>query len=132
MLKQVFHPYWVWEDYINGMWRKESKEFELQWLPIAITFTGDHNKYGAAMIRVINEWPISCEHNLTDKSQNRRAWIGHAAVCLELGIPEYITRMAWHHLTEKQQIKANRKADIAIEKWETTKAKNYAQTEIRF
>jgi hypothetical protein len=132
MIKQIYHPYWKWEDFTNGMWRKETKDYENEYLPIAIKFTGDWNRYGAAMIRVINEWPVSCEHNLTDRSQNRRAWIGHAAVCLELGIPEYITRMAWHHLTEEQQVKANRKADIAIELWETTKLKNYAQAEIRF
>jgi hypothetical protein len=70
------------------------------------------------MLKVIKQWPISCEHNLTDFSINRKAWIGHAACCLALNVPENITRMAWHHLTEKQQDEANEKARIAIKIWE--------------
>ena len=27
-VKQIYHPYWKWEDYLNGMWRKETKEYE--------------------------------------------------------------------------------------------------------
>lgn len=116
-MKQIFHHYKKWEDYKNGMWRKVSLSEEQNFLSIAIEFTGDHLKYGAAMIRVINEWPISCEHNLTDNSINQKAWIGHAACSLQINCPEYITRMAWHHLTEDQQNKANKMAELAIIKW---------------
>ena len=131
-MKQIFHPYWIWEDYKNGMWRKETKEYEIENLPKAIEFTGNHILYGKAMIRVINEWKYSCEHNLTDLSQNRKAWIGHAACCIEKNYPEYLVRMAWHHLSEKQQILANKEADKAIQKWFKLKKNNYAQIEIRF
>lgn len=120
MLIQVYHPYWLWEDYKNGMWRKESKEYEKQWLPIAIAFTGDHIKYGAAMTRVVNEWPVSSEHNLTNLNINRRAWVGHAAVCLELGIPEYIVRTAWKNITQYQRVMANHVADQSIHLWHHT------------
>lgn len=116
-MKRVYHNYTKWEDYHAGMWKQLSKtELELH-LQTAIDFTGDHERYGAAMQRVIVEWPITCEHNLTDKSMNQRAFIGHAAVCLELGIPEYITRAAWHFLTKEQQDLANAQADRAIKDW---------------
>ena len=69
------------------------------------------------MLRVVNEWPLSCEHNLTADC-NRQAWIGQAACCLALGVPEDITREAWHMLTQSQQDEANRKADEAILVWE--------------
>jgi hypothetical protein len=131
-IKQIYHPYWLWEDYLNGMWRKETKEYDILNLPHAIEFTGNHILYGNAMIRVINEWQVSCEHNLTDFSQNRNAWIGHAACCIEKGYPEYLVRQAWHYLTEEQQKLANNQADIAIKKWLTIKQKLHAQIEIRF
>jgi hypothetical protein len=86
-------------------------------LPQTIEFTGDHIKYGLAMMRVIREWPITCEHNLTDNSINQKAFIGHCAVCLQLGIPEYITRMAWKYLSKDQQDKANERAQFAIDTW---------------
>lgn len=87
-------------------------------LPLAIDFTGDANRYGAAMLRVTVEWPFSCEHNLTDIGQNRRAWIGHAACCLAIGCPEDVTREAWGHLSEQQREDANAKATEAILSWE--------------
>lgn len=121
-MKQVFHHYTKWEDWQHGMWAKSTIEDEL--LAYAIWFTGDHVRYGIAMMRVVNEWPYTCEHNLTDNGMNQRAFIGRAAVCLELGIPEYIVRSAWWHLTKEQQDLANNEADKAIKYWKYQYAKN--------
>jgi len=84
----------------------------------AIEFTGNPPLYGSFMMRVIKEWPISCEHNLTCKGMNRQAWIGHAAACIAIGCPEHITREAWAYLTQEQQDLANAEADKAIAQWE--------------
>ena len=93
---------------------KDRKSF----LEKAIEFTGDAELYGDWMLRVIEEWPNSCEHNLTDISQNRGAWIGHAAVALAIQGPEDIVRSAWAKLWKLQQARANAKADEAIRRWE--------------
>lgn len=116
-MKRIWHPYDEWEDFQNGMWREVSQRDRADLLPKAIVFTGDADLYGSAMLRVIEEWPISCEQNLTDTGQNRRAWIGHAACALAIGCPEYITREAWGHLTQDQRDRANAKADYAIRRW---------------
>lgn len=116
-MKQIYHPYQKWEDFRNGMWRKETKEYEERMLHEVIEFTGNHIKYGNAMLRVIKEWKISCEHNLSNQSINRKAWIGHAACCIEKSYPEYLVRTAWAMLTEQQRVDANKKADYAIQKW---------------
>lgn len=119
-MKQIYHAFIDWECYKNGMWGRVDPDEELDMLNQAIDFTGNHIEYGKAMRRVIEEWPITCEHHLTDKSINRKAHIGHCAVSLQLGIPEYITRMAWGHLTQEQQDKANKQAETAIEEYERT------------
>lgn len=132
-MKQIFHNYKLWEDFQNGMWRRVTAAEESSMLLIAIEFTENAEKYGKAMLRVINEWPITCEHNLTDNNQNRRAFLGHCAVCLELGIPESITRLAWHQLSQKQQDEANAMAGYAIEQFEiklNAKLYNHAQTRL--
>jgi len=87
-------------------------------LQAAIDFTGDHSLYGSYMVRVVREWPISCENALTDDTINRKAWVGHAAVALALQIPEDITRKAWGHLSGEQKFLANREAEKAISIWE--------------
>lgn len=117
-MERIYHPYNVWEDYKNGMWRKETPENEKKLLDKAIDFMGNHEEYGAWMMRVIKEWPLTCQHNLTDTTQNRKAFIGHCACCLAFCCPEYITRDAWGYLTKKQQDDANRQAEKAIALWE--------------
>jgi len=116
-MKRIFHHYLKWEDFQCGMWRTASSTEKEILLPLAIEFTGNAELYGSFMLRVIEEWPVSCEHNLTDTSQNRKAWIGHAATCLALNCPEDITRKAWHSLMLEQQDAANLKAKEAIQLW---------------
>lgn len=117
-IKRIYHNYKDWEDYQLGMWRKESPENEKRLLDKAIDFTGNHEEYGYWMLQVIEKMPTACEHNLTNMSINRKAWIGHAACCLAFNCPEYITRQAWGMLTDYQREEANKKADYAIMKWE--------------
>lgn len=122
----MYIPYPEWEDY-EKMWRKIHASKFQESLNMAIKFTGDHVKYGEAMIRVIREWPKLCIHNLTDLSLNRKAWIGHAACALELGIPEYIIRQAWGQLTDNQRNLANQAAERAIMIWELENLQNDPQ-----
>ena len=126
-MKRIFHHYQNWEDFQSGMWRTVSGNERIEFLRKAIEFTGDAKLYGSFMQRVIAEWPFACEHNLTDTSQNRKAWIGHAATCLGIDCPEDVTRLAWAQLTQQQQDEANEQAQQAIEKWEEQHAaKNIA------
>lgn len=119
-MKRIYHPYWTWEDWQAGMWGSVSKAEAAALLTKAVEFTGNATLYGSYMQRVIREWPIACEHNLTETSMNRQAWIGHAATAMALGgCPETITRQAWAHLTQEQQDAANEQAQQAIDQWVT-------------
>lgn len=118
---EVWHPWWAWEEVGHNMWGSVSHR--KTWLQIAIEFTGNPELYGEWMRRVVDEWPVSCEHNLT-KSGDKRAWIGHAAVALAIGCPEDVVREAWAYLSPEQQDKANAKATEAINLWR----ERYAET----
>jgi hypothetical protein len=116
LIKQKWHPYWKWEEVSHNMWGSvDDREAYIQ---NAIAFTGNHKRYGKYMRRVVKEWKYSCEHNLSNITQNRRAWIGHAAAALALRCPEDIVREAWWHLTDQQRELANNEADKAIDIWE--------------
>jgi len=116
----VWHPWWRWEECSYNMWGNVSDKS--YWLAKAIAFTGDAELYGKWMLKVVDKWPVSCEHNLTKKSLNRKAWIGHAAAALAIQCPEDIVRAAWAHLSREQQIAANAKAQEAIDIWEQRNA----------
>lgn len=121
-LERVYHPISKWEEIPHGMWADLEDKADM--LRRAIAFTGNHKLYGSYMLRVIVEWPISCENALTDSSLNQRAWIGHAACALAIGCPEDITREAWGHLTDEQRLLANNEADRALRCWRYAYAKD--------
>jgi len=120
MIKRIYHPYWLWEEVQYNMWGKV--EDQPRYLKMAIEFTGSTELYGEFMMRATLNWPYSCEHNLSNVTQNRKAWIGHAACALAFQCPEDIVRRAWGYLTEEQQIAANAKAAEAISHWEKGRA----------
>lgn len=122
-IKQVFIPYWDWEDWVNGMWSKGNDER----LNEAIEFTGDWKRYGEAMGEVIKAWPLTMKNSLTNTSLNRRAFLGHCAVCFKLGIPESTTRKAWGLLTEQQRIEADAIAEKHIKHWEYEYKRQYTK-----
>ncbi len=114
-IKQQWVHYQEWEDWNAGMRGKSNDENHLQ---TAIEFTGQWEIYGAAMGEVIEAWPRTMLNTLTNVSVNRRAFLGHCAVCYKLGIPEYITRQAWKHLTNQQRFDADAIAEKHIKNYE--------------
>lgn len=119
---RVYHHFMEWEENKHNMWGVvENRKL---WLKKAIKFTGDHRLYGRFMMRVVHEWPISCENALTDQSLNHKAWVGHAACALALECPEDITREAWGLLTDEQRLLANNEAEKAILCWKINYAKS--------
>jgi len=118
--KQVFECYTKWEDWINGMWRPtDGSERDFEIARRAAALLSDPDKCGAAMLRVVNEWPIATKINLTNYGQNRRAWLGQAACCIELGIPEHLTRLGWNtSMLGCDREAANAIAEHVIYNWE--------------
>ena len=64
---------------------------------------------------VAYNWPFSAEMNLTNRGLNRQAWLGQAACCHKHGVPEYLTKKAWHLLNDDQRNIANGVADEVIQ-----------------
>lgn len=114
---RVYKPYWEWEDWVNGMWRKVGQHEHDKYLKWAITFTGNHIEYGRAMGDVLSAWPNTMLHNLTNTSMNKRAFLGHCACCFVSKCPEYIVRVAWKRLTDEQRELADKEAETRINKW---------------
>lgn len=116
-MERIYHPYWKWECYKSGMWRKESKEYEQNLFDEIISFIGNHTAYGKSMLKAVKFWKYSCENFLTNVSINRLAYIGHAGCCIEKGYPEYLVRRAWKLLNENQRYLANKEAEKAVKIW---------------
>lgn len=74
------------------------------------------------MRAVIAAWPLSAQHQLSNRRQNRRSWLGQAACRFAVDATALATRTAWGLLTDPQRADANGAADLVIGEWEATRA----------
>lgn len=70
------------------------------------------------MLEVIEKWPYSCEHNLTNNSLNKIAYLGQAACCLYAKVPATVTMEAWSKVPEKFRNEADEIAAEVLTIWE--------------
>lgn len=115
-MERIFHHYSKWEDFHAGMY-DEKKEGRKERVTLAAFILGTPEICLGAMQKVIDEWKIATEYNLSNAEINRKAWLGQAACSCYAGIHEDETREAWGIMTEPQRIEANRIAANIIKKW---------------
>lgn len=117
-MSRVFHHYERLEEYQDGMWRIVRGEKRKAHILAAASLMRDPPVFQSAMIAALEQWPLSCEHNLTAENVNRIAWLGHAGCCVGASSPEDCTRLGWHTLTREEQDEANRVAAEVLKQWD--------------
>jgi hypothetical protein len=118
-IKRIFHHHSKWEDHKHGMYdTKNNKGNRNILIHMSYKILLNEDRFYEISKEVIKKWKHATEFNLSDKSRNRKAWLGHAACCYNHLATEDHSINAWHRLTEEQQIKANAVAQKVIEEWE--------------
>ena len=116
-IKRVYHHYQKCEEYKTDMWRVAPIESRQSLQDKSAGLMKNVFCFEQAMIRVVNEWPFSCEANLSASVINHKAWMGHAGCAINHNAPEDLTRLAWRSLTKTEQDSANAAADRVISMW---------------
>jgi hypothetical protein len=127
-MKRIYHPYWLWEDYQAGMYDLTTEYSEQEEMMMALKvkdLLSNQTLFLEQGKRVINEWKIACEVNLSNSSRNKQAFFGQAVCCYVYGIPERITKLGWRMIDPETQKAANQTADKLTQMWEL---KQNAQT----
>ena len=114
---RVFHHYKLWEDYKWGFYDNCSGSERDKKIQSVIEMFNSEQLTTEHMNRVIKEWKYSCEHNLTNESLNKIAYIGQAACCIYDNIPNTVTMEAWSLLDEEIKSRADKIAQSVIDKW---------------
>lgn len=76
----------------------------------------DTELFSKTLEKVITEWKHSCEHNLTNNSNNKIAWMWQCAVVLAKWVPSKYCS-GWQLLSDEEQKQANEIALEYINKW---------------
>jgi hypothetical protein len=118
-MERIYHRYEYWECYKNGFFRNVSGEEKKELSKKVIELFTDTKLTEKYMNKVINEWRYSCEHNLTNISLNRIAWLGQSACCLYAKIPYNITMENWRFVDEENRNIACEIADKIIKEYQT-------------
>lgn len=113
-MKQVFEHYEKWEDYQAGMYEMKDVSNEDEKVNNAVLLLSSETDFFDTLTKLVQDWQIATAVNLTNKGQNRRAWLGAAACMYKYQTPEYLTRIAWNLLDSQTQHKANLVAEKII------------------
>lgn len=115
-MERVFHRYEKWECFNDGFFSNSIDDKENLKQHVVELFT-DPAETEKQMNLVIDKWPHSCEHNLSNPSMNRIAWLGQAACCLYAEVPFKITMEAWSMVPKEFRDIADSIADKTIKKY---------------
>lgn len=114
---RIFHTFDKWECYKAGFYESNHEVLDHEQCKIKfIEVLSSESLFSEALEGVINNWKFSCEHYLTNKSMNRIAWLGQAAVCYEYGVPSRYSN-AWFDISEDLRDKADEIALNYLNKW---------------
>tara|TARA_R110000868_G_scaffold251549_1_gene508321 strand:+ start:380 stop:766 length:387 start_codon:yes stop_codon:yes gene_type:complete len=118
-MERIYHRYENWECYKYGFYRNVSGEEKKELSKKVIELFENSDKTKEFMIKVINEWHYSCEHNLTNIALNRVAWLGQSACCLYAKIPYSLTMENWRYVNEEKRKIACNIAEEIIKNYES-------------
>lgn len=121
-MKHKPYPYWIREDYQNGLYETSVADEGQHTEKVLKLFKSEYRTI-KAMSAVINNWKKAVEHNLTNGSINKIAWLGQAACCYRFNTPDFVTKKAWWELTKDTRNRADKNARDLIEAYES-KIKN--------
>lgn len=79
------------------------------------------------MKRVVDEWVVSAEQQMTNPSRNKQAWLWQSACCLKYWVNEDNVKEAWSKLMPEEQLLANQVADTIINYYKTQYAKKISK-----
>ena len=117
-MQRIYHTWDKWECFPAGFYEsKPSKAITKDEAEeLYASFLRDEIAFSQALNRVLNEWPNSCEHYLSNENMNRIAWLGQASMCIAHGIPSCY-RGGYNLLSDDEKILADQTALKYLNKW---------------
>ena len=117
-MKRIYHSHDKWEEVEYGMYENTNPKDKNILIQKVIYYFNNEELVKYCMGYVVDNFKFACEHNFTNPSMNKIAWLGQASVSFWARIPREITMEAWNYLDEMIQNVANKIAESEIKRWE--------------
>lgn len=114
---RIYHPWDKWEDYRCNFYGGALDYDKKAPLTKYADLLRNLNLFEHALARIMIEWPYALEHNLTNESMNRIAYLGQAACALLYNVPHNVSMGGYNLLTREEQIAADSMAQKYLTLW---------------
>lgn len=111
----------LWEDAKNGLYNLGSDK---NLIDLSIALLSNSDDFSEVMANLKLNWPYSYFVNVSNKTQNRKAWLGQAACNYNHGAEFNLTILAWQSMNDSARLLANQAAQKVIDVFER---ENYGQ-----
>ena len=116
-MNRIYHPWDKWEDYRHNFYGGVSDYQKDNTLELYASLLRDLPKFEDALRHIIYEWKYSCEHNLSNESMNRVAYLGQASCALTYKVPHNVSMGGYNLLTQDEQQAADAMAQKYLNVW---------------
>lgn len=118
-MKRYYHTWDKWECFRAGFFDNKPRDKSLSeddCRRMYSEFLRDIPRFTQAMRELLDEWPYSAEHNLSNENMNRIAWLGQSAACYAMGIPSKY-RGGYNLLSDAEKKAADDAALSMLNRW---------------
>lgn len=124
-MERIFHSWDKWEDYRHNFYGGVVDDWERDnTLELYASLLRDLPRFEAALKIIISEWKYSCEHNLSNESMNRVAYLGQAACALVYKVPHSNSMGGYNLLTDQEKAAADAMAQKYLDLWLAGRSEN--------
>lgn len=116
-VNRIYHPWFRWEDFRHNFYGHIPVDNKVKHDELYADFLRDLERFEKALMIITTEWVYACEHNLTNESLNRIAYLGQAAMALEYNVPSSMSRNGYNLLSEQEQKVADDLAEKYLNMW---------------
>lgn len=116
-MERKYHRYEKWECWKEGFFYNISDKKKNELSQNVYDFFCDLSLVKEYMNLVVEKWIYSCEHNLSNESMNRIAWLGQAAACMFCSANNHITMAVWNTLPIEVRKEADEIAESIINEY---------------
>lgn len=108
-------PYEKWECFKAGLYKTNYETWKEDVERCADLLRSDELYH--SMVYVSENWSNSAQHYFKQSKAAWQPWLGHSACCFEIGVPNWVTKKAWHLLSPEEQMRANCMAENVYFEW---------------
>lgn len=117
-MNRIWHSWDKWEDYRHNFYGGVIDDYPRDnTLELYASLLRDLGRFEDALRVITVEWRHSCEHNLSNESMNRVAYLGQASCALVYKVPHMVCMGGYNLLTDDEKIAADKMAQKYLDIW---------------